>query len=68
MEAFNTLPDPQTNGGLLIAVHENATEDLKKIFEKYSLNNFLSPIGRMTKAGKKVVVVNKTYSVAENNQ
>jgi hypothetical protein len=62
MEAFNTLPDPQTNGGLLIAVNENAVDQLKKVFEEFGLNNFLSPIGRMIKAGDKVVMVNKNFS------
>jgi selenide,water dikinase len=66
MEAFNTLPDPQTNGGLLIAVNENAVDQLKKVFNEFGLNNFLSPIGRMTKAGDKVVIVNTTSSVAKN--
>jgi selenide,water dikinase len=66
MEAFNTLPDPQTNGGLLIAVRESAVNQLKKVFEEFDLNNFSTPIGRMIKAGDKVVMVNKSPSVEEN--
>ena len=31
MEAFTLLPDPQTNGGLLIACDENSAEQVKKI-------------------------------------
>jgi selenide, water dikinase len=31
MEAFNLLPDPQTNGGLLIAVDEAGTDEVKKL-------------------------------------
>jgi selenide,water dikinase len=66
MEAFNTLPDPQTNGGLLIAVRESAVNQLKKVFDEFDLNNFSTPIGRMIKAGEKVVMVNKLPSVEEN--
>jgi selenide,water dikinase len=68
MEAFNSLPDPQTNGGLLIAVNENAVDELRKVFEEFGLDEFLSPIGRMMKAGDKVVLVSKDFSIAENNQ
>ena len=35
MEAFNLLPDPQTNGGLLIAVNDMATIK-KPSFNKWS--------------------------------
>ena len=47
IEAFTLLPDPQTNGGLLISVKENAVEELKLIFKKFGLENFAVPIGRM---------------------
>jgi selenide, water dikinase len=57
MEAFNLLPDPQTNGGLLIAIAEESMEEVKAIFEAHGLQDFLQPIGRMTKAGEKIVVV-----------
>jgi selenide,water dikinase len=66
MEAFNSLPDPQTNGGLLIAVNENGAEEVKQVFEDYELYAFLTPIGKMVKAGDKVVMVSLAPSVAEN--
>jgi selenide, water dikinase len=31
MEAFNLLPDPQTNGGLLIAADENSVDEIKSL-------------------------------------
>lgn len=57
MEAFNLLPDPQTNGGLLIAVGEESMEEVKGIFEAHGLQGFLEPVGRMMEKGEKVVVV-----------
>ncbi len=52
MEAFTLLPDPQTNGGLLISVKEEAMEDVKKL-----IPGFEEPIGRMVAKGEKTVVV-----------
>lgn len=55
MEAFNLLPDPQTNGGLLVAVDENAVDEVKKIFNEYGLGNFAEPIGRFTSPAEKMI-------------
>jgi selenide,water dikinase len=66
MEAFNSLPDPQTNGGLLIAVNEDAVDEVIKVLNEHGLQDFSTPIGRMTKAGEKVVVVKQAATVAEN--
>lgn len=68
MEAFNILPDPQTNGGLLIAVNEVALEEVKTVLKAYGLNNFLSPVGRMVKQHEKVVMVNKAMSNADDTK
>lgn len=57
MEAFNLLPDPQTNGGLLIAVDINAVEEVKKLLSENGLENFAEPIGRMTVLADKTVFV-----------
>ncbi len=57
MEAFSLLPDPQTNGGLLIAVADNALPQVKEIFNEYGLGDFIEPIGRFLQAGEKVVMV-----------
>ncbi len=57
MEAFNLLPDPQTNGGLLIAVEENAVDKVKALLNANALGDFSEPIGRFTDAGEKLITV-----------
>lgn len=57
MEAFSILPDPQTNGGLLIAVAPTALAEVQAIFQANNLDAFTQPIGRMTAAGEKRVMV-----------
>ncbi|MFN8290142.1 MAG: selenide, water dikinase SelD [Chitinophagaceae bacterium] len=52
MEAFTLLPDPQTNGGLLISVREESAEALKAVAGKE-----LVPVGRMVKEGEKRILV-----------
>jgi selenide,water dikinase len=52
IEAFTLLPDPQTNGGLLISVKEQSVEELKLIFKKFGLEKFAFPIGRMIRHEK----------------
>lgn len=54
---INLLADPQTNGGLLVAVDEKAVDELKEVFLKYNLQDHLAPIGRCTKRGEKTIVV-----------
>jgi selenide,water dikinase len=57
MEAFNLLPDPQTNGGLLVAVAEDALHEVKEAFEAAGLSHHVQPIGRLIEKGEKVVYV-----------
>ncbi len=57
MEAFNLLPDPQTNGGLLIAVDEIAVEEVKELLKANGLENFANPIGKFTEAAEKIILV-----------
>ncbi len=57
MEAFNLLPDPQTNGGLLIAVDESAVDEVKNLLKLNSLEKFADPIGKFIIAGEKTVLV-----------
>lgn len=52
MEAFTLLPDPQTNGGLLISVKEEGLEEVKVI-----LGEGMVPVGKMLAAGDKRVWV-----------
>ncbi|MBW0179177.1 selenide, water dikinase SelD [Sediminibacterium sp.] len=58
MEAFNILPDPQTNGGLLIAVAPEAVSIVQSILEQHQLQNFIEPVGRMIPKTDKTVLVN----------
>lgn len=52
MEAFTLLPDPQTNGGLLLSVKEESMVEVKKV-----LGENIIPIGKMLAATEKVVYV-----------
>lgn len=57
MEAFSLLPDPQTNGGLLIAVSEDAFTDCTKVLNEFGLAAFAKPIGRLTEyEGKRIKI------------
>ena len=57
MEAFNLLPDPQTNGGLLIAVAPGAVEEVKRLFVANGLEKHIDPVGVCVAKGEKVIVV-----------
>lgn len=57
MEAFSILPDPQTNGGLLIAVDPAAEDEIRNILTQHGLGNHLEPIGRMTEINEKRIMV-----------
>ncbi|MFN2440227.1 MAG: selenide, water dikinase SelD [Chitinophagaceae bacterium] len=57
MEAFNLLPDPQTNGGLLIAVSENGIDKIKEVFLANGLAPFTKPIGTCGSVNEKMIVV-----------
>jgi selenide,water dikinase len=56
-EAITLLPDPQTNGGLLIAVGENEVDEVKTVFQKEGLLGYADPIGRFRAASGKSVYV-----------
>lgn len=57
MEAFSILPDPQTNGGLLIAVNPKNEAEIIDIFKDFGLEDFTTPIGRFTPKKEKVILV-----------
>ena len=59
MEAFTILPDPQTNGGLLVSVKEGAVDKIKEIFKNNGLSKFCEPIGRMIKKEEKTVLISE---------
>jgi len=51
------LADPQTSGGLLIAVQPSAINEIKQILNDNHLEIFSEPIGKFTSASGKVVTV-----------
>lgn len=57
MEAFNLLPDPQTNGGLLIAVDPNSLSDVVELLKEQNLSDFIEPIGTFINRGEKSIRV-----------
>jgi selenide, water dikinase len=56
MEAFNMLPDPQTNGGLLISVAAGSLAEVIALFDLHNIA-FTTPIGKMVEMQEKVVMV-----------
>jgi selenide,water dikinase len=57
MEAFNVLPDPQTNGGLLIAVAPETVSTVQLMLEQHQLQHFIEPVGKMVAKTEKTVLV-----------
>lgn len=52
-----TLCDPQTNGGLLIAVEPSSKIEFETLLIAEGLSDFVEPIGVMKSKGEKVVVI-----------
>lgn len=52
MEAFTLLPDPQTNGGLLLSVREESLEEVRNIIGKE-----IEAAGKMLVKGEKTVYI-----------
>jgi selenide,water dikinase len=59
MEAFTLLPDPQTNGGLLFSVKQNAKAEVIALLGNFGLKDFIEPIGKFISKGEKMVEVKK---------
>ncbi len=57
MQAFSILPDPQTNGGMLISVVPETVNEVTALFKASGLDGFIEPIGKMTVKGEKTVKV-----------
>ncbi len=56
-EAFSLLPDPQTNGGLLVAVRPDQLEVVQELFSQHGLEDFTTPIGELVAPREKCVLV-----------
>ncbi len=57
MEAFRLLPDPQTNGGILIAVKAEKLAEVQQLFAEHQLASYIEPIGRLIPKAEKVIQV-----------
>lgn len=57
LEGFKLLPDPQTNGGLLIAVRPESLKKVQKVLEEEGYKDFTEPIGKFTNRKEKVIEV-----------
>jgi selenide,water dikinase len=57
MEAFSILPDPQTNGGLLVAVNPSFVHEVTEILSQAGLQNFVNPVGKLVAKNEKVILV-----------
>jgi selenide,water dikinase len=58
MEAFQLLPDPQTNGGLLIAVAPDAVQEVQTILIEAGIE-LVEPIGYCTTNQEKRITIQK---------
>lgn len=56
-EAFNLLPDPQTNGGILIAVKEEKLAEVQDLLNRSGLGAYTEPIGKLIPKTEKVIQV-----------
>lgn len=57
LESFRLLPDPQTNGGLLIAVTPSKLLEVQEILKAHSYGNFTEPIGQFSDKQEKALIV-----------
>jgi selenide, water dikinase len=56
-DAMALLADPQTNGGLLIAVDPVALKEVQEVLHKSGLQEYLNPVGQIISASDKLVFV-----------
>ncbi len=57
MEAFSTLPDPQTNGGLLVAVKPDDVAAVYQTMEQDGMSLYAKIVGRILPRREKVIYV-----------
>jgi selenide,water dikinase len=57
MEAFTLLPDPQTNGGLLISVAPDALETVQSLLTAHGYGAHTEPIGKIIAQEEKTLIV-----------
>jgi len=57
VEAFKLLPDPQTNGGLLISVSQEKLSEVQQTLNLNGYEKYTVPIGKMIAKKEKAIVV-----------
>lgn len=55
--ALSILADPQTSGGLLIAVNEDEIEDVIKVLNDFNLEKYTIPIGKLGQAKQPLISI-----------
>lgn len=56
-ESLFTLCDPQTNGGLMVAIDASAQAEFEKLLKEKGYTDFAKPIGKIIKPGKKMIQI-----------
>jgi len=56
-DTLQILADPQTSGGLLIAVTKDSLKEVQDLFCSHDLENYIQPIGYLTKKQKKLISI-----------
>ena len=59
MEAFSILPDPQTNGPLLIAANPDSANEVIEIFKNNGLERYSTPVGKLIARDEKIIQVKR---------
>lgn len=57
MEAFTLLPDPQTNGGLLISVAPDSLGVVQELLKDQGYDAHTEPIGQVVEAAEKTLII-----------
>lgn len=57
MDAFQIMPDPQTNGGLLIAVAPDALEEVQDLLKANGYEDCIEPIGKFSTPKEKALIL-----------
>lgn len=58
LDGFRLLPDPQTNGGLLISVSPEGLQEVQEILKNNNLEDFCQPIGKFIAQDEKSIYIN----------
>jgi selenide,water dikinase len=57
MDAFTLLPDPQTSGGLLIAIKADYVTQMQELMQQNNVVNYMQPIGYFVQSQEKTIIV-----------